>query len=152
LAYISGLNSYERFYLFLLVFCETALFVFLHRLQNKNCLSTRRFNPLSQNLSDAQLVKYYIGKFTYCLILFVSSFSHYSALNPGCAKFISARVARFFILHDTKMGKNVPNEHKTYQMFIKYPKSLENITNGHKIYKKFQSKGLQNLPKLGFLV
>jgi hypothetical protein len=24
--------------------------------------------------------------------------------------------------HDTKTGKNVPNEHKMYQMFINYPK------------------------------
>jgi hypothetical protein len=32
------------------------------------------------------------------------------------------RVARFFLVHDTKTGKNLPNEHKTYQMDIKYPK------------------------------
>jgi hypothetical protein len=34
------------------------------------------------------------------------------------------RVARFFLVHDTKTGKNVPNEHKMYQMVIKYPKCL----------------------------
>jgi hypothetical protein len=27
-----------------------------------------------------------------------------------------ARVARFFLVHDTETGKNVPNEHKMYQM------------------------------------
>jgi hypothetical protein len=43
------------------------------------------------------------------------------------------RVARFFLVHDTKTGKNVPNEHKMYQMVIKYPKWLQNIPNGHKI-------------------
>jgi hypothetical protein len=32
------------------------------------------------------------------------------------------RVARFFLEHDTKTGKNVPNEHKMYRMVIKYPK------------------------------
>jgi hypothetical protein len=49
-------------------------------------------------------------------------------------------------------GKNVPNEHKMYQMVIKYPKC-------HKIFQMdinyiniFQSKALQNLPKLRFLV
>jgi hypothetical protein len=35
---------------------------------------------------------------------------------------VSLRVARFFLVHDTKTGKNVPNEHKMYQMVIKYPK------------------------------
>jgi hypothetical protein len=37
------------------------------------------------------------------------------------------RVARFFLIHDTKTGKNVPNEHKKYQILIKHP-------NVHKIY------------------
>jgi hypothetical protein len=26
------------------------------------------------------------------------------------------------LVHDTKTGKNVPREHKMYQMVIKYPK------------------------------
>jgi hypothetical protein len=30
------------------------------------------------------------------------------------------RVARFFLVHDTKTGKNVPNEHKMYQMLIQF--------------------------------
>jgi hypothetical protein len=33
-------------------------------------------------------------------------------------------VARFILVHDTKTGKNVPNEHEMYQMVIKYPKCL----------------------------
>jgi hypothetical protein len=33
------------------------------------------------------------------------------------------RIARFFFVHDTKTGKNVPNEYKMHQMVIKYPKS-----------------------------
>jgi hypothetical protein len=34
------------------------------------------------------------------------------------------RVARFFLVHYTKTGKNIPNEHKMYLMVIKYPKRL----------------------------
>jgi hypothetical protein len=30
-------------------------------------------------------------------------------------------VARFFLVYDTKTGKNVPNEHKMYQMVINIP-------------------------------
>jgi hypothetical protein len=32
------------------------------------------------------------------------------------------RVARFFLVHDTKTGKNVPNKHTIYYPVIKYPK------------------------------
>jgi hypothetical protein len=35
---------------------------------------------------------------------------------------VQSRVARFFLVHDTNAGKNVPNEHKMYQMVMKYPK------------------------------
>jgi hypothetical protein len=35
---------------------------------------------------------------------------------------------------DTKPGKNVPNEHKMYQMVIKHPKCLQNDHNDHKVY------------------
>jgi hypothetical protein len=31
-------------------------------------------------------------------------------------------VARFFLAHDTKTGKNVPNEHKMHQMVEEYYK------------------------------
>jgi hypothetical protein len=31
---------------------------------------------------------------------------------------VGRRAARFFLVHDTKNGKNVPNEHKIYQMVI----------------------------------
>jgi hypothetical protein len=33
--------------------------------------------------------------------------------------------ARFFLVHDTKTGKSVPNEHKMYRMVIKYPKYIK---------------------------
>jgi hypothetical protein len=51
-----------------------------------------------------------------------------------------------------KPEKNVPNEYKMYQMVIKHPKSPYNIPNGHKYINIYQSKALQNLPKLVFLV
>jgi hypothetical protein len=35
---------------------------------------------------------------------------------------IESRVARFSMVHDTQTGKNVPNEHKMYQMVITCPK------------------------------
>jgi hypothetical protein len=44
-----------------------------------------------------------------------------------------SRVARFFLVHDTKNGKNVPNGNKMYQILIKYPKCQLNIPKGHKI-------------------
>jgi hypothetical protein len=31
------------------------------------------------------------------------------------------RVARFFLVQNTKTGRNVPSEYKMYQMVIKYP-------------------------------
>jgi hypothetical protein len=33
-----------------------------------------------------------------------------------------SRVARFLLVRDTKTGKNVPNQHKMYQMVKKFPK------------------------------
>jgi hypothetical protein len=48
-----------------------------------------------------------------------------------------------------KPDKNVPNEHKLYEMVIKYPEIFQMSINYTDI---FQSKAHQNLPKLGFLV
>jgi hypothetical protein len=50
---------------------------------------------------------------------------------------VGCRVARFFLLHDTKTVKNVQNEYKMYQMVMKYPKLPNIIPNGHKMYKHF---------------
>jgi hypothetical protein len=52
------------------------------------------------------------------------------------------------LVHDTKTGKNVPNEHKKYQM-ISSQMSV-NIPNGHKIYHFFLPKALQNFPNWDF--
>jgi hypothetical protein len=63
---------------------------------------------------------------------------------------VQSRVARFFSIHDTKTGK-------MYQMNTKCTEWSLNISNLHKIFQMaikyiniFQSKTLQNLPKLGF--
>jgi hypothetical protein len=44
-------------------------------------------------------------------------------IESGRSTYERSRVARFFLVRDTKTGKNVPNEHKLYRMVIKYPKS-----------------------------
>jgi hypothetical protein len=56
---------------------------------------------------------------------------------------VTYRVARFLLGHDTKTGKNVPNEQIMYQMSVKYSTCLKNIST---------FKALQNIPKLGSLV
>jgi hypothetical protein len=43
--------------------------------------------------------------------------------SPVKVNGVEHRVARFFLVHDTKTGKNVPNEHKMYHMVLEYPKS-----------------------------
>jgi hypothetical protein len=45
------------------------------------------------------------------------------------------RVARFFLVHDTKTGKMYQMNRKCTKMVIKYLKSTQNIPNGHEIYK-----------------
>jgi hypothetical protein len=35
-------------------------------------------------------------------------------------KIVKNRVARFFLVQYTKMGENIPNDHKIYQMAITY--------------------------------
>jgi hypothetical protein len=37
----------------------------------------------------------------------------------------------------TKTGENIPNDHKIYQMAIKYFQWPKNRPNGHKIYEHF---------------
>jgi hypothetical protein len=36
--------------------------------------------------------------------------------------YLGSRVARFFMVQHTKTGENIPNNHKIYQMAIKYAK------------------------------
>jgi hypothetical protein len=58
--------------------------------------------------------------------LFLSLLANVLGAKHKCCrlkKIIFIRVARFFLVHDTKTGKNVENKYKMYQMAIKYPKS-----------------------------
>jgi hypothetical protein len=50
-----------------------------------------------------------------------------------CSRLLSS-VARFFFVHDTKTRKNVPNQHKMYQINTKCTKSTQNVPNQHKMY------------------
>jgi hypothetical protein len=47
----------------------------------------------------------------------------FSSATESAKAQLLCRVARFFLVHDSKTGKNVPNAHKIYQTAIKYPKS-----------------------------
>jgi hypothetical protein len=46
---------------------------------------------------------------------------------------LRSRVARFFLVQLTKMGKIIPNDRKIYQMATKYTKWPQTIPNGSKI-------------------
>jgi hypothetical protein len=52
-------------------------------------------------------------------------------------------------VHDTKTGKNVPNEHTMYQMVIKYPKWQSNVPIGHNIFKHFPIRDLEKISQIG---
>jgi hypothetical protein len=72
---------------------------------------------------------------------------------------LQTRVARFFLTHDSKIGRNIPQYHKIYHSTTKYTKLPQNIPEGSKIRQNvikntniFHCKTLQNLPNLGFLV
>jgi hypothetical protein len=54
------------------------------------------------------------------------------------------------LVHDTKTGKNVPNDHKLYQTIIKYSKARKIFQMAIKYSIVFESKDLQNLPKWDF--
>jgi hypothetical protein len=44
--------------------------------------------------------------------------------NDPWPLYVYIRVARFFLVHDYKTGKNVPNEQKLIQTVKNYPKYL----------------------------
>jgi hypothetical protein len=56
------------------------------------------------------------------------------------------------LVEHTKTGKNIPNDHKMYQIARRYTKKLSSIPNGHKIYKHFPFQGpAKYTPKIGIL-
>jgi hypothetical protein len=46
---------------------------------------------------------------------------------------IASKVARFFLVQNTKTGENIPNYHELYQMSIKYNKRPQNGPRVHKM-------------------
>jgi hypothetical protein len=63
----------------------------------------------------------------------ISLFNHFNGVTKHLwpvtsTTFVFHRVARFFLGHDTKTGKNVPNGHKISQMSVKYSKWPLNIS------------------------
>jgi hypothetical protein len=84
---------------------------------------------------------------------------------------VGARVARFFLLHHTKTGKNsidfkvypmnkkytqwtksIPNVRKIYPMNKKYTQCQKNIPNRHIIYQNFQFKGPPKYTQIGIFL
>jgi hypothetical protein len=61
---------------------------------------------------------------------------------------LHARVTRFFLVQHTKTGKNIPNNHKLFQIDTKYTKWPQKKPNGHKIY---QHLPFQDPPKFKFI-
>jgi cytochrome c len=57
----------------------------------------------------------------------------------------------FLFSKHTKTGKNIPNDHKRFQMAISYAKWLKNIPNGHKIYQHFPFFGPSKFTQIGIL-
>jgi hypothetical protein len=62
---------------------------------------------------------------------------------------IRTRVARFFLVQNTKTGKNIPNDHKIYHMDITYLQWPQNRPNGHKIYQDFPLQGPPKFTQIG---
>jgi hypothetical protein len=48
-----------------------------------------------------------------------------------------ARVARFFSVQTYQNGKNIPSDHKLYQIAIKYTTWPKTVPSGHKIFQHF---------------
>jgi hypothetical protein len=61
----------------------------------------------------------------------LSILNFFSALTGGPGR---PRVARFFLVQQTKTGKYIPNDHKIYQRATKYTKFPQKRPNDHKIY------------------
>jgi hypothetical protein len=61
--------------------------------------------------------------------------------NKPTSSRVGFRVARFFLVRDSKTGKNVPNEHKMYQNSHQISQMSVKIPNTHKICRHFPSLG-----------
>jgi hypothetical protein len=79
--------------------------------------------------------------------------------SPGndyeiCKKTGPFQGCQIFLGTTYQNGKNIPKNHKIYQMATEYIKWPQNIPNGHKIYQQHLLMQVPppNLPKFGFLV
>jgi hypothetical protein len=64
---------------------------------------------------------------------------------------VTVRVARFFLVQNTKTGKNIPNNHKINQIEMKYFQRPLNRPNGDKIYQDFPYQDPPKFTQMGIL-
>jgi hypothetical protein len=57
--------------------------------------------------------------------------------------------ARIDLVKDTKTGRNIPNDHKMYQIAIQYNKWLQYIPNFRKIFQHFPFQGPPKHTQIG---
>jgi hypothetical protein len=55
----------------------------------------------------------------------------------------------FYWSKHTKTGKNITNDHKKYQLAIKYKKWPQTTPKGHKIYQHFPFRGTPKCTQIG---
>jgi hypothetical protein len=70
-------------------------------------------------------------------------------LNTGTYK---PGLPDFSLYNTPKLGKNIPKDHKMYQMTVNIPKGRKISQMATKYVNIFHCKVLQNLPKLRFLI
>jgi hypothetical protein len=78
-----------------------------------------------------------------------------SKLPKQTTRLIETRVARFFLVHDTKTGKMYQmntNDHKCTKWLCNIPNVSKILQMSIQYLNIFQSKALKNSPKSGFLV
>jgi hypothetical protein len=63
--------------------------------------------------------------------------------------FITSRVARFFLVQNTKRRKNIPNNHKITRVVVKCTKWQLNIPIGYKMFRHFPSQGPTKYAQIG---
>jgi hypothetical protein len=63
-----------------------------------------------------------------------------------------ARIARLILVRHTKIGKNIPDNIKTYQISYNVPNGIKMHQTDIKYTDIFHSKAQQNIPKSGFLL
>jgi hypothetical protein len=116
-------------------------FSFLHGFANDDylhcSLTWREEKKFSNEVEAGQLSSFRFANIVLELSGEKNSLYCVSVLSEALSQKLTPRVARFFSVHDTKKGKKEPDEHKMYQLVIKYPKCIWNIPNRHKVNQHF---------------